>query len=326
MKKYIMLIIVLISGIFLTSCKKDNELTDNYKETEFGYIDLKKDDVKIMQLTDVHLSYGFDALDRKTFKLLDKLVASEEPDLIVVTGDVFMSVYARSLLKKFVRKIDSFKIPWAYTFGNHEREYHSMETIVNIMMNMNTKYLHFHYGPKLSNDNTHGYSNYKLKLTNGTKEIMNIYLLDTKANRTDGIKDDDFPYDYLSTEQVDWYSNHLASDNVKSLAFMHIPLVQYLEYDGELNERIWAQGKDTGFFDAILNNKDSSGEVKTLGVFVGHDHENNHEFTHEGVLLAYGVSSGFNAYGPMKSKGAKIITYDFNTNVLKTYNVFEGDV
>lgn len=322
MKKYLILILILISGLFLTSCQKNFELEDNYNNEEFGYIDLKKDDIKIMQLTDIHLSYGFDALDRKTFKLLDKLVSSEEPDLIVVTGDVFMSVYAKRLLRKFIKKMESFKIPWAYTFGNHEREYHSMETIVNVMMKMNTKYLHFHYGPKLSSDNTHGYSNYKLKLMNGTKEILNIYLLDSKANRLDGVVDKDFPYDYLSVEQVNWFSDQLASDSVKSLAFMHIPLIQYMEYDGdEQKEQVWAQGKDTGFFDAIINNGN-----KTLGVFVGHDHLNSHHFILDDVILAYGVSSGYNAYGGNSTKGARIIEYKFNTNKLSTYKVFEGDL
>ncbi len=317
MKKVIIFILSITTLLALTSCGKVKQLEDNYNEDEFGYIDIGKDEIKIMQLTDLHLTYGFDALDRKTYKLVEAMVLQEKPDLIVLTGDLFMSVYAKRILKKFIKFMESLKTPWAYAFGNHEREYHSMEEIVNILLTAKTNYLYFHHGPKLSDDNTHGYSNYKLKITNGNYPLLNIYILDTKANRTDGVVDDYYPYDYLSYEQVSWFNNHLENDIVKSLAFMHIPLRQYENLTEGLNERVWAQGKETGFFQAILNN-----DKKTLGVFVGHDHLNNHYFHEQDIMLAYGVSSGFNAYGGNDSKGARIITYNYQTNHLSTYNLF----
>lgn len=216
--------------------------------------------------------------------------------------------------------MESYKIPWAYTFGNHEREYHKEEVMVNILMNAKTEYLIFHYGPKLSSDNSHGYSNYKIKITNGSEPLLNLYLLDSKDRRKDGIKDDRYPYDYLSIEQVGWFSDNLAGDSVSSLAFMHIPLLQFEEYEGVTNESIWPQAIDTGFFDAIINNG-----KKTIAVFIGHDHKNNHEFYYDDILLAYGVSSGYNAYGSNATKGAKMIIYN-KDGTLNTYNVFGKDI
>lgn len=321
MKRTILFLLSLLTLLTITACNKVKELEDNYNDESFGYIDVGKNDIKIMQLTDVHLSYGFDALDKKTYKLINALVESEKPDVIVITGDLFMSVYAKRILKKFIKFMETFKIPWAYTFGNHEGEYHSMTEIVNVLLNANTKYLNYHYGPKLSDDNTHGYSNYKLKLTNGNYPLLNLYLLDTKANRIDGVVDKDYPYDYLSIEQVNWYNELVKEDIVDSLAFMHIPLMQYELYEGEKNERVWAQGKDTGFFQAILDNN-----KKTLGVFVGHDHENNHTFYLDDILLAYGISSGFNAYGENRSKGARIVNYNYDTKVLTTKAVYRDEV
>ena len=301
MKKLIIFINLLLV-IFLASCRMQTQLPDNYNDSEFGYLDIKKDNLKIMQLTDLHFTYGFDYLDQKTFRLLNDLIIQQNPNIIVITGDLFMSIFALPILRRFIKFIEDYQIPWTITFGNHEREYHSMEQIVKVLMEAKTNYLYFHYGPKLSDNYSHGYANFKLKITNGSKPIVNLYLLDTKANRTDKIKDKRFPYDYLSLEQVEWYKTELTNDTVGSLAFMHIPLKQFLNYDGDdINETIWAQGRDTGFFDAII----TSGK-KTKGVFVGHDHLNRFSFYYEDILLAYGFSSGYNAYGSV-NKGARII-------------------
>ncbi len=209
MRRIISILTLILLIFTLYSCEKNIELDDTYDENTFGYIDIGKDEIKIMQLTDLHFTYGFDSFDRKTYKLLDALVEQENPDLIVLTGDVFMSIYAKRILKKFIKHMESYNIPWAYAFGNHEREYHQMEEIVSILMNANTNNLYFHYGPKLSLDKSHGYSNYKLKITNGATPLLNVYILDSKANRTDGVVDEDYPYDYFSTEQVDWFRDNL---------------------------------------------------------------------------------------------------------------------
>lgn len=319
--KKIGILILFSLMIFLTSCQKRIIFDDSYDESPFGIIDLKKDEIKIMQLTDLHYTYGFDGLDRKTNKLVRALIEKEQPDLVVVTGDLFMSIFAKRLLNNFIDLMDELKTPWAYALGNHESEFHDRSVIANILMNSKSEYLYYHPGPKLSNDSSHGYSNYKLSIYNDTNPILNVYILDTKANRTDGVVDKDFPYDYLSTEQVSWFSDNLSTDLVNSLAFMHIPIKQYMEYTGEANEKVWAQGKDTGFFQAILDNG-----KKTLGVFSGHDHLNQHEFLYKDILLAYGASSGYNAYGAMSSKGARIIEYNYQTNELETYLVYAKEV
>lgn len=301
MRKFIMILIVLLL-LVLSSCSVNYNLEDNYNEDSIETLNFNKNGLKIMQLTDLHFTYGFDYLDRKTYQLLDNMFKTEKPDLIIITGDLFMSILAPKILKDFIFFIEKYQIPWSITFGNHEREYHHITKIVKILMEANTNYLLFHYGPKLSNDNTHGYSNFKIKINLDNEPFFNIYMLDSKDNRKDGIKDKRFPYDYLSLEQVTWFKEELASDTVKSVAFMHMPIRQFLEYDGnEKRETIWPQAVDTGFFEAILENN-----KKTLGVFVGHDHNNEFSFLYEGILLAYGRSSGYNAYGTYE-KGARII-------------------
>jgi hypothetical protein len=156
---------------------------------------------------------------------------------------------------------------------------------------------------------------------NHDKPILNLYLLDSKANRKDGVVDKRFPYDYVSVEQVAWYQQEAENDVVESLLFVHIPLMEYLEYEeSENQEKIWPQGKNTGLFQAMLD-----AGTKTRGVFVGHDHLNNFDFLLEGVLLAYGQASGYNGYGILP-KGARVIEYQFESKELQTYLLFDHEV
>lgn len=320
MKRILIITTIIITSILLISCSKNLEF-EEYNNDTFGYIDIKKDEVKLLQITDLHLTYGFDYLDRKTFNLIDSLVEKEKPDIIVVTGDIMMSIISQKVLKKFIKQMDKYNIPWTFVFGNHEADYQKIEKSLNTILKTKTKNLYFHKGPTLSNNNTHGNSNFILKITNNNKPILNLYLLDSKANRTDGVKDDRFPYDYVSNEQVSWYRENVQKDIVESLLFVHIPLIEYLEYDGnDLGELIWPQGKNTGLFQTILDTN-----AKTRGVFVGHDHLNNTMFYYEGILLAYGNTTGYNAYG-INPKGARTIIYNYNTKELNTYLVLDSEV
>lgn len=318
MKRIIILLLIIVLFFSLTACNHNIILIDDYDDESIDIININKNEVKIMQLTDVHLTYGNDYLDKKTYKLINNLITNENPDVIVITGDLFMSIIAPRLLKDFIKFIEKYKTPWTLTFGNHEGEYHKMERIVDILMNAKTNYLYFHYGPKLSNDNSHGYSNFKIRIYNDDSPFLNLYMLDSKDKRKDGIKDDRFPYDYLSDNQVSWYKEEVLNDTVNSLIFIHMPLMEYLEYEGDdIREKRWPQGKNTHLFDTIIE----TGK-KSLGVFVGHDHNNEFSFYKEDILLAYGRSSGYNAYGTYE-KGARIIIYDGSN--LNTYLVGSSD-
>src|SRR5690554_2699459 len=120
MKRIILFSLIIVFLGFLTSCNSNITLIDNYNDESIEIFNINKDEVKIMQLTDIHLTYGFDYLDKKTYKLINNLITNENPDVIVITGDLFMSIIAPRLLKDFIKFIEKYKIPWTLTFGNHE--------------------------------------------------------------------------------------------------------------------------------------------------------------------------------------------------------------
>jgi 3',5'-cyclic AMP phosphodiesterase CpdA len=260
------------------------------------YID--KEELKILQITDLHLAFGIDYRDRKTFKLIEKLAFSDDYDLIVLTGDATMSPQAPILFRQLIHFMEGLKIPWTFVFGNHETDFHAYEHFIKQIKN--TRYLQFKVGPQIEDG---GIGNFSIEFIHQSEVFYKAYFLDSKAERKDHGEEGE--YDYLSLQQVDWYRRHVSNDTTDSIVFMHMPLRQYIQvgddYQGYFLEKmVYAQGKDTGFFDAMIHFQ------RSKAVFVGHDHMNDFSFIHQGILLAYGRSTGYNGYGTLERGGRMI--------------------
>jgi predicted MPP superfamily phosphohydrolase len=52
---------------------------------------------------------------------MDYIVETAKPDLIVCSGDNILTTGINGL-KEFVEKMDSYKIPWTFIYGNHDAE------------------------------------------------------------------------------------------------------------------------------------------------------------------------------------------------------------
>jgi predicted MPP superfamily phosphohydrolase len=293
MKK--LMIIFLTTIVFgLSSCSSyatTIEYTDDLPMT----IKMKGDTLKILQLTDLHLTYGIDANDRKTFKSIEKLIKSDDFDLIVITGDMTMSIMGPSLFISLIKLMESLKTPWTFVFGNHETDYHNYEDYLRRIHN--TEYLKFKIGPMIE---AGGYGNFVIEFTKNEHLFYKAYFMDSHSER-DSYTEEEGEYGYLSTSQVEWYENHVSQDTVDSVIFMHVPLRQYMNpinYNHSFEEdKVYPQGVDTGMFDRMVQ------YGKTKGVFVGHDHLNDFDYLLEGILLAYGRISGYNAYGYFERSG-----------------------
>lgn len=121
-------------------------------------------------------------------------------------------------------------------------------------------------------------------------------------------------YDWIHFDQIAWYrkqSAHFASCNngrpLPSLAFFHIPLLEYNELigDGKTfgNDReggVASSKVNSGIFASFLDRKD------VMGVFAGHDHDNDYVGINKRILLGYGRVTGADAYGEL-IRGARII-------------------
>jgi 3',5'-cyclic AMP phosphodiesterase CpdA len=312
MKKIFGSFLLIFLSLTLFACANDEIIwTDN----EPLVLEVDSETIKILQVTDLHLAYGISNRDQMTYDLIKNLASADDYDLIVVTGDITMSPQGSMLYGQFVTFMESLKTPWTLVFGNHDTDFHDYKDLVKHFDD--TEYLYYKNGPQLEDG---GVGNFKINFKYNDDIIYHAYFLDTKAER-DIYTEEEGEYEYLSLAQVEWYEDLVQQDIKKSTVFMHIPLRQYMDpvnYTGVfLEDKVYAQGVDTGFFDAMVTYGLSH------AVFVGHDHLNDFSFLKDDILLAYGRISGYTAYGYLERGGRHI---EITNEVLTTYVILESEV
>ncbi len=295
---------------------------DNFDDYYKNMLSLTFDEdrpLRIMQIADPQLKFGFMTSDKKTFDLLDKAIDQLQPDIAVVTGDLTFSLFAKTAVKYFADFMEKKQVYWTYVYGNHDSEM-SLSKYRHSQLLAKYDYCLFDGGPA----NIKGESNYFVNIKNSNDDLLYALCM-IDSNMYPDTKEDIFEmkYDEIQQNQVDWYSwvtTGLQGKNAKlqSAMFMHIPLKQFVSvytsgnYVGSVCEMSWEdngveapgiyyQGGNGGLsmYDAIVN----LGCTKC--VFVGHDHINTlRGQTSEGILLAYGRNCGYHTYPFFESQGS----------------------
>lgn len=304
-----------------------------------GYYTFVTDDnLRVMQLTDIHIGAGFMSIkkDTKAINAVAAMIAAEKPDLVVVTGDIAYPVTFQSgtfnnktSARLFAELMEQLGVYWAPMFGNHDTEsysYFDREDICDFYTSGEFQHCLFQSGP----EEVDGVGNYIINVKNTAgKIVQSLIIMDSHA-----YKDNDrlfasviFEYDRIHDNQVEWYKNEvqaLTAENggeiPKSLVFFHIPLVEYkdawqeyvangrqdtenvkLIYGnvGEKNDGVFPADENCGLFDAALE------LGSTQGFFCGHDHLNNFKINYKGIDLAYGYSVDYLAYFGIAKYGAQ---------------------
>ena len=199
---------------------------------------------------------------------------------------------------------------WTMIFGNHDHEqgltrdelFDMVKTAPNCLM---------------EKGNVKGVGNYILDIESkaSDKTTMTLYFMDSHANceqaRVGG-------YQWVDFSQINWFIAESKQHPYPSLLFLHIPLPEYNETlkgktFGERHEEICSPRLNSGLFTALKE----SGQI--IGVFAGHDHENDFIGTHYDIALGYGrVSAGKNAYGSL-SPGIRVIELTEGKREFETY-------
>lgn len=314
MRKFLIFAIALFSFFMATCSCYSTDVT--YTDDDPFYLEMAGDELNILQLTDIHLTYGIDSNDKKTLDGIKTLVQSQDWDLVVITGDMAMSISGPVLFNKLVKVMESLETPWTFVFGNHETDYSNYTDYLKYTVG--TEYLYFKVGPELVDG---GVGNFRIIFTKDNTPFYTLYFLDSHTEREE-YTEEEGEYDYIQTSQVDWVSLHQSEDTTDSVMYFHIPLRQMMNpvsYTGTFNEdKVYAQGVDTGLFDVLV----SYGLTK--GIFVGHDHLNNFEMTMDGIMMAYGQITGYNAYGDLE-RGGRVVHID-SSGVMTSYILLESEV
>ncbi len=290
-------------ALFAVGCNTTTPEVQKDKELSLPFNENRT--FKIAQFTDIHWKNENKDECAKTEAMIRYVLATEKPDLAVLTGDV-INHPAEAGWKNVMSFFTDAGVNFAVTMGNHDHEsdwshnqiYDYLETLPGFV------------GEKGPEDIS-GEGNYIISLnsakTDNTEALL--YFFDSNAYCEDKSLSD---YDWIKFDQIAWYreqSQQYTSKNggnpFPALAFFHIPLPEYSEVIGEpttigeSDERICSPYINTGMFASMVEMKD------VMGTFVGHDHNNNYIGMYGGIALAYGQSSGYSGYGEMK--GSRII-------------------
>ena len=284
--------------------------------TDDNMVKLKKEkgrDFVILNFTDLH----FGDYDYRRFTALGvsftarQLVRRLKPDLITVSGDIVCTESTVYSVKRITDLMESFGVPWAPVFGNHDDEGNcDLNYLADIMRK--SPHCILRKGPA-----SMGVGNYVIGITEedgGEEKLVEALIMM------------DSHHSACTAEQVEWFAwaaqgiNRRSGGNAEITTMMHIPLAQYQygcdeQWDSEKKQ--WRPGSGAvGTYgekvccarDAQDNPVDNGlfAQIKEAGgkyVFCGHDHLNNFSVVYDGIRLTYmmkiGKGSGFSPYPPL---------------------------
>ncbi len=278
---------------------------------------------KIVQFTDLHYVYSEPEKSKPALDCIQHVLEIEKPDFIVLTGDLVFGKPALAGLEKLLSPIMERSIPFAVTWGNHDDE----QDVSRAELQKYVEKLPGNLGKMVSG--LPGYSNFLLTIRSATenKDAAAIYCLDSHAYSTiPSIKG----YGWIRPEQIRWYaeqSRFLTERNggipLPALAFFHIPFPEFQEAAsndgirliGNRWEKVCSPALNTGLYTAMLDAKD------VMGVFVGHDHDNDYVMDYNGIILGYGrYSGGQTVYNNLpEGNGARVIVLKEGSRSFKTW-------
>ena len=278
---------------------------------------------RIAQFTDTHLDPN-EADCQKTLDLIKDIIAMENPDFVIFTGDIVTTGPSDLAWGKLIEVLEETGKPYGVVTGNHETEVTTRDTIFNYLVNSPLflgkkgirleKKMGNYVLPVLASDGS-----------DNTKALL--YCLD--SGEFGGDQEQLGQYEWFDWDQICWYRDQSKQFTMKNggkplpaLAFYHIPNPEfrYLNsrkdvYGGGIG--ISGSGSaeiNSGMFTSFLDMKD------VMGIFVGHDHSADLIGQINGVALGYGRFSGYQA-GGRGDRGGRIIDLYEGEFMFDSWNV-----
>lgn len=276
----------------------------------------------IVQFTDLHLINGKDFAEKNdsTYRLMRTVIEAENPDLVVITGDVVVSGGAAQIWNEVVQPMTEAGVPFAVTFGNHDTETDLSKPKTLELLQQNKYNLTRNAAKNLS-----GTGNCSLPVLSSDGKSMPwaLYLFDSHAYTNDSTLG---YYDWIKNDQIQWYRKQSTAYTRKAgkpaaaLAFFHIPLPEFETIRnqkstvGNIFEPAASPRINSGLFASFIE----MGDV--MGAFVGHDHNDDYVGSLSGICLGYGRKTGYaSAYHEVLKRGARIIELDEDGKQFTTY-------
>ena len=234
------------------------------------------------------------------------VMTQTHPDLIFLTGDLVYGEFDDngSMFDRFCTFMDSFEIPWAPVFGNHDNE-SAMGVDWQCERLLASKHCVFARG------NVSGNCNYTLGIAAGDELLRVMYLLDSNGCR----RSDDpkvMKEKRLYRDQLTWLAERAEVIKAPGFCCFHIPTKDFQNAMlsrgyGETPHDLFSIGvsvpaKDDDFgcqLQPLRTMAISDLELVPLfhkagvdGVFIGHYHSVNTCIRYEGIRWTFGLKTG----------------------------------
>lgn len=307
--------VLLVAGILLfpLTGKKHTQIWsagDTFDAQKIQTVSKDRTDFKILLFTDTQLWSDL-GKNKECYAQMDALVEKTNPDLIVLPGDVLSAFASRFSIYNFIKHMDSYKIPWAPVFGNHDYEGRADKAKLAEIYE-SAEHCLFKSGPAGMN----GMGNYIVNIERNNEVVYSLFLFDDGQYR---VVDGQITDGGIGENQIAWYKwavngiKETSGKAVPNMAFMHVAVPEYLQFEDDFLMGMRSEGTCTakvndGFFDAFKENGGTH-------MFAGHDHNNNFVTEYEGVKMAYMTKSSYNCYFTSKALGGTLLTLDKNNNV-----------
>lgn len=315
----------------------------NWQKTENGYGFLQEmpadRPMRVLQLTDMqtvdlthirnatrdrqikgaYFKRGVYGMEERTYAHVRALVKETKPDLILLTGDNVYGEFddAGLMLGELIELMESFGIPWAPVFGNHDNE---------TRMGVNWQCEQLKSAPHCLFDrgSVTGNSNYAVYLTKNGAPVFALAMLDSNGCHNvgnpiapeEGVQPDNIDYDLLTHEngiypdQVNFYRN--AVRGLPNAVFLHIQIHAYYEalqrrygYTHGTDVATDREG-DVGFYPEHMGEDcftdpdhalfEAAKAAGCRAVFAGHQHMVDSMVRWQGMTLGYGLKTGYCTY------------------------------
>lgn len=317
----------------------------NFK-TDFNVEVSHEGEIKILQITDMQVidssqerrpdrlvkaEYEAWLPENKDYLIYDHiryLVKETNPDLILITGDIIYGEFDDngSAFTEFTAFMDSFDIPWAPVFGNHDNE-SEMGIEWQCKQFEDAKNCLFKRGSVFGN------GNYTIGISQNGVLKRGIFMMDSNGcgllRIPGGFKEDQLEWMKSEAEKI-----HTDNPGLPLFLCCHIPTADFLDayfakgyMDKSNPDKDWREnfnkfeiGTDVPAHPGDFGRKyegipNAPAAILPLlkecnfdGYFVGHWHRTNTSVLYEGIRFTFGFKTGYYDYRDDESIGGTLIT------------------
>ena len=272
------------------------------------------------------------------FDEMDAVVKRANPDLIIITGDIVYGEFDDNgtTLLSFINKMESYGIPWAPVWGNHDNE-SKMTAEWQCERLLQAEHCLFAVG------NAVGTGNYNIGLIDGNGKLYRIiYLMYSGGCLVNGVRE----RACFDRSQIDWAINSYKTacgngNRIPCFLCFHIPP---MEFEESLSERNLYESRENfhpvkfngkgGEFGEISENpaapvyfriKEITDNLKVDGIFFGHHHTNNCSMvSKDGIRWTYVLKTGTYDYHDKEKLGGTMAEV-FNDGSFEVKHIYYNE-